>query len=215
MEGKYKENNLGKEVLMLRKFAVLGLLSISFSVFSADCDLSFDPSSAVLKWKAFKFTERTGVEGSFTKFEALGNKSGKSVVLLAEGLKFSIDTGSVHTNNPDRDSKISKFFFGTMKETAKITGSFQKVKLAGNAGTAELVLKINGETKTVPVNFTVSENLKIELKGTVDMNVFRAQKSVDSLNKECNAQHIGKDGKTKLWNDVEFSLNTVLKQSCR
>ncbi|HNH10755.1 MAG TPA: YceI family protein, partial [Leptospiraceae bacterium] len=211
MEGKLKGNNLGKEVIMFRKFAVLGLLSVSVSVFSADCDLSFDPSSTVLKWKAFKFTEKTGVEGSFTKVEALESKSAKSVVLLAEGLKFSIDTASVHTNNPDRDAKISKFFFGTMKETSKITGNFRKVKLSGSSGTADLVLKMNGETKTVPVKFTVADNVKIELKGTVDLNLFRAQKSVDSLNKECNAQHIGKDGKSKLWNDVEISLNTVLK----
>ena len=200
---------------MFRKFAVLGLLLISVSVFSADCDLTFDPSSSVLKWKAFKFTEKTGVEGSFTKFEALEKKSGKSAVSLAEGLKFSVDTSSVNTNNPDRDAKISKFFFGTMKNATKITGNFQKVRLSGNDGTAALVLKMNGETKTVPVKFTVSENVKIELKGTVDLNLFRAQKSVDSLNKECNAQHIGKDGKTKLWNDVEISLNTVLKQSCK
>ncbi|MCB1141316.1 MAG: YceI family protein [Leptospiraceae bacterium] len=187
----------------------------SLPVYAETCTYSYDNSQTSVKWIAFKFTERTGVEGSFTKIEVKGSPKGNSLEEFADRVSFKIHTSSVSTKNPERDEKIAKFFFKEMKKTDFIEGSFQNTKIKGKTGTADLILRMNEVEKTVPVQFMIKNRKEIEMKGKIDLLLWKAQNSIDKLNKECNTLHTGKDGKSKLWNDVEISLSTTLKLICK
>ena len=57
---------------MNRVFAIVILSSIigltSLQAESKNCLYEYDPSSSKLDWTAYKFTEKTGVKGNFSKF---------------------------------------------------------------------------------------------------------------------------------------------------
>ncbi|MDX1958803.1 MAG: YceI family protein [Leptospiraceae bacterium] len=184
------------------------------SVYANNCEFSYDPKTTEFAWKAFKFTEKTGVGGTFDKINTPEKLNAKSIAQLAEKLKFTIDTNTVNTKNPDRDAKIKKFFFGSFKDS-KISGSFKKIKIENEKGTAELVLKLNGIEKTHPVNFTLKNNKELELVTSIDVVNWKAKAGIDALNKECNALHIGKDGVSKLWSEVELSIKTSFVSACK
>lgn len=186
----------------------------SFSLFGNDCVFSVDSSLTKVQFAAFKFTEKTRVEGKFDSIQIIGNPSASNLSELGRKVKFSIDINSLNTGNPDRDGKIKKFFFGEMKNTQALTGYFRNIKFANNSGQAELILKMNQRERSVPVSFTLSEN-DFNLKGKIDVLDWNAQKSLESLNRECNALHTGKDGVSKLWSEVEIFLTTQLKKSCK
>jgi hypothetical protein len=179
------------------------------------CEYSYDHSKTKFIWTAFKFTEKAGVNGTFDKVGILGNPKGETIKDFAHKIKFQIPVDSVNTNNPDRDAKIQKFFFGEMKSTTKIYGYFRNIKWQNESGTAELVLKMNNQERSVPVSFILKDNKNLELRGTIDLFKWGAHKSIESLNKECNALHTGKDGVSKLWNEVDILLTTELNYNCK
>ncbi|MCX7999951.1 MAG: YceI family protein [Leptospiraceae bacterium] len=200
---------------MKRRFVLTALFLVkSFSLFGNDCVFSVDSSLTKVQFAAFKFTEKTRVEGKFDSIQIIGNPSASTLSELGRKVKFSIDINSLNTGNPDRDGKIKKFFFGEMKNTQAITGYFRNIRLYSNNGQAELILKMNQRERSVPVSFTLSEN-DLNLKGKIDVLDWNAQKSLESLNRECNALHTGKDGVSKLWSEVEIFLTTQLKKSCK
>ena len=70
--------------------------------------------STKVNWTAFKTTEKIAVGGSFKSIELKDTKTGETPEEVLEGAAFSIPVSSLYTNNPDRDSKLLKFFFGTL-----------------------------------------------------------------------------------------------------
>jgi polyisoprenoid-binding protein YceI len=196
------------------KFLTILVYLTSFYIYSAEeCVYEYDSKNTTLEWKAFKFTERAGVAGTFNLINVESKKS-SSLQKWAESVKFTIPISSVNTKNPDRDSKIQKFFFGSLKNSSKLTGSFQSVQIKENKGTADLLLKLNDTEKKVPVNFTIKEDT-IQLNTMIDVNNWSAQKGIQALNKECNALHIGKDGVSKLWSEVEISILSKISKTCK
>jgi polyisoprenoid-binding protein YceI len=191
------------------------ILFTSSAILAEQCKFDYDPAATKLTWKAFKFSARTGVEGSFDTFSVTEKIEGKTAVELAGKIKFKIDVNSVNTKNPERDVKIKSAFFGTMKNTKEITGSFRNIKLKGEIGTADLVLKMNGVEKTNPVTFSLKEGKNIELKTTLDVFKWGAQNSIETLNKICSERHTDKDGVSKLWNDVEIIITSTFKSTCK
>ena len=60
--------------------------------------------------------------------------------------QFDILTGSVNSNNTERDYKISDSFFGTMVNTATISG---KVLSLNDDGSGAISLTMNGVEKEI------------------------------------------------------------------
>ena len=197
----------------MKIFIILAYLT-SFYIYSAEeCVYEYDSKNTTLEWKAFKFTERAGVTGTFNTIQ-IDSKKANSIQKWAETIKFLIPISSVNTKNPDRDSKIQKFFFGSLKNTTNLTGYFKNVQIKEDKGTANLLLKLNDIEKTVPVKFTIKENT-IQLNTMIDVKNWSAQKGIEALNKECNALHIGKDGVSKLWSEVEISILSKISKTCK
>ncbi len=185
------------------------------SLFSYEkCEYSFDPTATKLKFAAFKFTEKARVEGQFDSFSVVGNPSSSKLAELARKIRFRIKIDSINTGNPERDGKIKKYFFGEMKNTKELSGYFRNVEISNQHGKAELILKMNQRERSIPIGLTINDT-EIQLKGVLDVLDWNAQKSLEALNKECNALHTGNDGVSKLWSEVEISLVTQLKKSCK
>ncbi|MCW7457277.1 YceI family protein [Leptospira bandrabouensis] len=178
-----------------------------------NCTYEYDPSQTSLEWTAFKFTEKTGVKGKFDSIKVTGQQKDKSKFGAVKSIQFQIDTSSVNSGVPDRDGKIKKFFFGSVKGNKKISGNFSEIT-PGESGTAKLNLRYGNSKTTIPVNFVWKEDL-VELIGTVDAISLGLQTGLNKLNAECNDLHKGSDGVSKLWPTVDVKVVSTLKKVCK
>ncbi|EMY71359.1 YceI family protein [Leptospira vanthielii] len=178
-----------------------------------NCTYEYDPSQTSLEWTAFKFTEKTGVKGKFDSIKVVGKQKDKSKFGAVKSLQFQIDSSSVNSGVPDRDGKIKKFFFGSVKGNKKISGTFSEIT-AGETGTAKLNLRFGNSKTSVPVNFIWKDDL-VEVTGTVDVVTLGLQTGLGKLNVECNDLHKGSDGVSKLWPTVDVKVVSTLKKNCK
>ncbi|CAM3660612.1 YceI family protein [Flavobacterium gelidilacus] len=161
--------------------------------------------STKVKWTAFKTTDKVAVGGSFTQIELKDVKTGTSPEQVLEGVAFSIPVSSLFTNNPDRDSKLKTFFFGTLKNTELLSGilNFRDNQLF-------MTLSMNDVTKQIPLEYTFENNL-LSMKTTLNLNDFGGEKALAAINKVCYDLHKGPDGVSKTWETVDI-MGEVLFQ---
>lgn len=194
-------------------FFVFFLLNLAL-IAEERCNYSFQAAETKLGFAAFKFTEKARVEAKFDSFLVLGKPTGKNLSDLARKVKFKIDVNSVNSGNPERDGKIKKFFFGEMRNTSEITGYFRNVKINAGVGQGELIVKMNQQERSIPIQIHLKED-KLELKGTMDVLQWNGRASIEALNKECSSLHTGTDGISKLWSEVEIFLTTTITKDCK
>lgn len=176
---------------------------------SADCKYAYQADSTQIDWTAFKFNERTGVGGTFDRFDISGLQAADDPKEVFKYAKFSIPVASVNSNNADRDRKILKHFFGSMAETATLSG--QMIEMGDES--AAVAISMNNRTDTVDLDLNM-DGERVSLSGTIEMSMWDAVASIDSLNTICYDLHKGADGISKLWPDVELSISTVLEKQC-
>lgn len=177
----------------------------------SNCKFLYDPSTTKLQWTAFKFTEKTGVGGTFSEYKVEGMEVKKSITEAVQNMTFSIDGSKVFTNVRERDQKIAESFFGTME--GGISGYFKNIT-GTDSGTADMLLTMNGIEKQVPVEFSIKDQTNLSLKASINVNDWKAEKSLKALNKVCDEQHKGKDGESKLWPDVDILITTTFQTQC-
>ena len=161
------------------------------------------------KWTAYKFTEKTGVPGTFDEITVTAADDAASLEDLLKSVAFSINTGSVNSNEPVRDAKIAQFFFGTMASTSEITGAIKGVE----GSNAIISLTINELTLDIPGTIEINGDT-ITLGATVDFKEFGGEAAVAMLNQVCSEKHTGEDGKSVFWDVVDINVQTLYKKSC-
>lgn len=171
-----------------------------------DGNFMVHPEKSNLRWTAYKFTERVGVSGVFTDFTTTDMKKGNSVPACLEGMNFNVNTSSIDSHSEDRDAKLQKFFFGTMKGGEVISGQFGSYTGDGNKGNYTVNLVLNKVRNAVDFQYTVADGV-IVLKAKISLGDFDAQKSVDSINMKCDVLHKGSDGISKLWPEVNVEVH--------
>ena len=166
--------------------------------------------STKVAFTAYKTTDKMPVGGMFKKVELSGNNSGNTPLETLNGLRFSIPVSSLFTNDATgtRDPKILKFFFGMMSDTDMIKGTFT----LKNDKNCIVALTFNGVTAELPMDYTVKGNELIDLKGTINLEAWKALDALASLNEACKALHTGADGVSKTWSDVAVNASVMLKQ---
>ena len=178
---------------------------------TVSCTYSYDDSSSVLEWTAFKFTDKTPVKGGFNEITF---KSGKATSEKPEeiikSLSVVIQTSSVETQNEERNGKIMRLFFGAM-QNQEITGKFSKLS---EDGKAVLVLTMNAIEKEVNGTYQLIDGT-FTFNGTMDVANWKGLDGINALNKACKDLHTGKDGKSKLWSEVALNFSTTLKSTCK
>lgn len=168
---------------------------------------TIDKDSTTIGWVAYKTTSKVPVKGSFTAFNINETTKGTNPKEILDGLKFSIPVGSLHTNDTIRDGKLLKFFFGSLENTAEITGILHMND--DQSGSAEI--SMNGISQTIPVTYLVN-NQTINIESTLDLKNWKAQAAIEALNVVCLDLHKGEDGISKTWDDVKIEVVIKLKQ---
>ena len=168
---------------------------------------SYNEGTTKLEWTAFKTSERIGVPGGFNEVEITGDSSDDPTEVI-KSLVFSINTASVETNNEDRNGKIAKHFFESIK-TPVITG---KVKSLGKNGKAIIEIKMNDVSVDVEGDYTLDDT-DFTFKSMIDVASWYAMNGIEALNAICKDLHTGTDGVSKLWSEVELSFSTSLKKT--
>jgi hypothetical protein len=208
-----------------RKLIVLGLIPFLFScggseeteaeessneeVVEETCTYSYDESSTILTWTAFKLTEKIGVDGSFDEINVNANESEDMFGVLT-GATFDIPVASVNSQDPVRDPKIRDAFFGSMDSTASITGEIISI----DANTAKVKITMNNKSVEYDGEVTV-EDETITMKTTINILDFDGQGSIDAIGVVCEEKHTGEDGVNKFWEDVNIAVQTKLIKECK
>lgn len=161
--------------------------------------LNIIQDSTKVNWTAYKTTDKVAVGGSFTEIMIENQKVAETVEEALEGASFSIPVSSLFTNNPERDGKLKEFFFGVLKNTEMIGGTFNF-----RDGKCFLTLTLNDITKQIEVASEFVDN-KFTVKSDINLDDFGAQDALTSLNKVCGDLHKGADGVSKTWNEVAIS----------
>ena len=175
------------------------------------CLLALDNENVVVNWTAFKLSDRVGVGGTFDTVIVSGVTENETMVGAAATAQFDIITGSVNSNNTERDYKISDSFFGTMVNTATISG---KVLSLNDDGSGAISLTMNGVEKEIALDWKSTSENRLKLSAAINVNDWSAKPSLDSLNGVCTAVHTGKDGVSVLWPDVEIEVFADFTTDC-
>jgi polyisoprenoid-binding protein YceI len=174
-----------------------------------ECFYTLNENSFSVKWIAYKFTDKTPVEGTFNDVIINGNQTLNDLNNLVAGLSFEIPVSSINSNNPERDDKIKATFFGNLKDTDILSGKV--INIDGN--TLTLNLTVNGLTKEVKGTKS-AENGIFKFVAKLELAKFDAGKAIDKLNQLCYDLHIGPDGISKLWDEVEISFECTYQEKC-
>ena len=174
------------------------------------CVYQLDDNSLDFTWTAYKFTNKTGVNGTFKDISVSTIENPTSFEDMVSNIKFEISTSSVFSNEPERDAKISQFFFGTMKNTSYIRGYIKNVE----GSNATIALNLNDMTVDFPGELTVSGDT-VKLHSTVDFKEFGGEEAVKMLNQVCLYQHTGEDGISVFWDVVDINVKALYKEDCK
>jgi polyisoprenoid-binding protein YceI len=181
-----------------------------FSAQAANCKYKVDPSTAKLTWTGYKFTEKTGVSGTFDSIDVQQTEASSAEAVI-ESVKFRIDTASVNSQNPERDEKLALYIFGALVDPGSISGSVGRVDL--NKGKASANLTINGTKKSV--DFTISnDKANYTFASKIDLGEFKMSKSMEALHTACEKLHIGRDGKSVTWPEVGIKIVAAVTETC-
>lgn len=172
-----------------------------------------DTNTVNLKWTAYKTSEKVGVSGSFNSIFVTGGEKSTKLPEVLQEIKFTIQTNSTNTANPDRDSKIVNSFFGAMLNTDLIIGQVKNVDGNNESGKCSFVITLNDIEKEVVFDYTVNENV-VKLTGELDLNQFDGKTAIESLNKVCEDLHKGADGVSVLWPNVGIEIEVALSKRC-
>ena len=174
------------------------------------CTYSYDPTSTVLTWTAFKLTEKIGVNGTFDVITVSANDGQEEMLDVLLGATFEIPISSLNSQDEVRDPKLKNSFFGNMAETEMISGTIISI----DEFNAVVDIRMNGLTVEYDGQVTVEENT-VSMNTTIDVLDFEGQEAMDSLSVVCAEKHTGEDGVNKFWNDVEIVVKTTLLKECK
>jgi len=183
----------------------LGLVFIGFSAQAKNCSLNYNQNDVQITWTAYKTPKKVGVPGSFNKIHVAGPSTGNSVVEILSQSSFSIDLLSLDTKNPTRDKTISTSFFRPLKEYSTAKGFFKNI----SKSKLDMVLNLNGKTKTVPMKLELSGNT-LKATGKIDVLDFAMSGSLAHLHRACKDLHQG-----KTWSEVSLQFTAPFHEKCQ
>ncbi len=167
--------------------------------------------STKVSFTAYKTTKKLPVGGKFMKIDLANTKGGSTPLDALNGTTFKIPVSSLFTNDATgtRDPKLLQFFFGVMKNPQHISGVFKT--LGDNKCSIDVTL--NGETGTIPLEYTMTSENSITFNGVMDLKDWNALDAISSINDACKELHTGDDGISQTWNDVAVQAQVLLQKN--
>lgn len=172
---------------------------------SSKVSYTLDSESAIIGWTAYKTTDKIAVKGEFKTLNLKIGKKSDDAVSVINSTEFNIPISSIFSNNEDRDSKLKQFFFGVMKNTTVLSG---KIQLKDDTS-GTLTVSMNGVTNSFPITYSI-KNEVFTLSGTMNLQEWKGQAAIESLNKVCFDLHKAADGVSKTWDDVQIDASIKL-----
>lgn len=163
-----------------------------------------------LTWTAYKTTAKVAVSGTFNDFNVTPGVSYGTISALLDQLEFAIPVSSTNSENEERDGKLVATFFGTMMNTEQVTGKFTSVAGNDSAGTVRIMIKMNDIEYEVDGAYSTDGN-KLSVMAGLHLGDWKAEPNVSALNKVCDDLHKGDDGVSKLWPNVDITIESSLK----
>ena len=211
-----------EKTLLMRKGLYLGAVLMAMGIFTAckseptvsdevqkeTCFYRYNEGKSSLEWIAFKTNDKVGVAGGFNEILVSSDKFEDPREVI-ESISFTINTASVETNNEERNGKIFNHFFETIN-TPKITGS---IKSLGENGKAIIEITMNGISLDVMGDYELNHNAFM-YETTIDVAAWNGTSGINALNDVCKDLHVGPDGVSKLWSEVQLKFQTVLQSDC-
>jgi len=185
----------------------IALISCKKEVKKEPAQFSIEPATITVKWTGYKTTDKVAVNGQFKEINVVNIKSGMTALEALNGAEFSIPISSLFTDEPVRDSKLKQLFFGVMDNTLSLSGTL----ILGNDGTGNIDLLMNGVQQIIPITYIISGQL-VELEGTMNLDDWKGQTALASINEACFDLHKGPDGVSKTWSEVAVSAAVYLKK---
>ncbi|RXP46593.1 hypothetical protein EC396_13810 [Lutibacter sp. HS1-25] len=173
---------------------------------TAEKNYVVDINTTTINWTAYKTTSKVPVKGKFSTFTVENVTKANSAKEALDNLKFSIPVNSLSTNDTIRDAKLKKFFFGSMENTAQITGTLHMEN--ETAGSAEITM--NGVSQQLPITYVISDQM-VSIEAVMDLDNWKTQTAIEALNLVCKDLHKGEDGISKTWSEVKIEVVTYLK----
>ncbi len=165
-------------------------------------NLTYIIDSIRIKWMGFKYTNKTGVPGTFNKVTWKNLKEAKTPEKTLQGASFTINVKSLDTGNPGRNKTIIEYLFGKMMETNRIEGRIAAIE-PDNA-LIKVALRLNNHEKIAGFRYIINENI-LKAKSKIDLiEDFKAAEPFYFLHTACEDKHTGKDGISKTWPDVSL-----------
>lgn len=179
---------------------------------SNTCSYSVDTGSFDVGFTAYKFENKTGVEGKFQAIKYSDFVASEDPLTLVENIEFWIPVESLYTGNPDRDKKIRDSFFGTLANTSEISGKVLSVE----GEKVMLQIKMNEITFEVEANQSF-DGERLTLKAEINMDNWNGQDAIAALNKVCEVNHADAEGgKSVLWPNVSLNISAKIdKEGCK
>lgn len=185
------------------KKIILGM--VAFGVLASATTI--DTSKAMVKWTAFKTTEKVAVSGTFDdvkfKFGEV-NKNGTLESQLSNATA-TIDLLKVNLNDDVKNQNVREFFFGAFNKKDPIKVTFKDVFEGKNKGTILANVRMNGKTQKIPMQYEVSGG-KIVAKGMIDLLQFGLDEARMSLQKAVGELH-----GNMTWSQVEIGFEAPVK----
>ncbi len=167
-----------------------------------------DSKNSVINWTAYKTTEKIAVKGIFKDVTVIKSEPATNREDVLKGLEFEIPVSSIFSNDSIRDFKLVNFFFGVMENTLSLKGKFANVE----NGKGIIKLNMNGISNDLPFNYEIIDD-NITINSTMNLDNWKAQLAIESLNNVCNEKHTAADGISKTWSEVAINVQvkTVLE----
>ena len=178
-----------------------------------NCIYSYNAAKSELNWTAYKFLNKTGVDGSFKTVNVKGGESAADVRSLISSLSFSIPINSLETNDQSRNKKIVDFFFGNLTNSDLLTG---EVVSLNDDGKAIISIEMNDIKREVEGDYILN-NETFTYQTEIDVMDWNASAGIENLNEECKDLHTdvqNNDTESKLWSDVTIAFKTTLDKTC-
>lgn len=185
-----------KKILLLFAIPVFMMASCS-----SEKEFKVDADNSKIVWTAYKTTAKVPVQGEF-KSVTVNGAEGNTIEEAINNTTFDVPVSSIFTNNPDRDKKISDYFFGVLINSMNLKGSLHLD--ANNEAYAKLSL--NGISEKLPMKYEIKENM-VTLTGEMELANWDALEGVKSINDACYDLHKGADGISKTWDVVSINLS--------
>ena len=171
-------------------------------------------SEAKPGWTAYKTTGKMGVSGSFKEYTLTPGTGGDSVAAALKGASMSIVPSSVDSGVDIRNQTIATKYFAVFAPDTPFAVQVKSVEGDDKSGTANLEVNINGTQKTLAFPYAVNAAGELTAKASMEMMDFGLKAAFDSIHTACEALHMGADGVSKTWTDVELSVTATFTKTC-